>query len=289
MLTDLRCSRISETSNIRTDHILLPNYILRCFLKRKQKKGCWHHSLHPHCLKTHQLPTVITQSYFVPGKQIGTLYFPELVCADVFQKDENTPDATSNDTEDLSQVFADRGMHQRVLSFYFIFFCCCCFSMFLCTYIQISSIKYMCRPTYSHKCVNRGACTYAQTTTLRAPREYKKLQHSKNSNGVDCYWAVLLSHGCASPWVWFVGVSSLPEASCGPALQQHTKKTFWSSSTIALSASSSSASSCISHLESKETHITSDGFFQQRVLKDKWKTTFSKSLLNLTPIFFLMH
>lgn len=35
-----------------------------------------------------QLPTMITQSHLVPGKQIQALHFPELISGDVLQKDE---------------------------------------------------------------------------------------------------------------------------------------------------------------------------------------------------------
>lgn len=129
--------------------------------------------------------------------------------------------------------------------------------------------RYICKFSAPATCENQITTANVQAhthtpphiATLRVPSVYgikrRHLQHDKNTNCVDCYWAAFLSGGCVSPWVCFAGVSSDPGEPCGPTLQEQTRNVFWSSSTIAFSSSSSSAPSWKSHLGSIETHNVS--------------------------------
>lgn len=127
-------------------------------------------SLHSKKKKRLQLPTVITQSHLVPGKQIQALHFPELVSGDVLQKDEmRLMQHRKAQRVCLSRVFKNRGTVSLTL-FVFPHFLVRSVTHFHAHPWKPATFSMCTNSNYTHKCTHMHTCAHAQiqtNTTLR--------------------------------------------------------------------------------------------------------------------------
>lgn len=168
-------------------------------------------SLHSVSQKT-KLPTMITRSHLVPGKQIQALHFPELISGDVLQKDEMH--LMQRRKAQVVERVCLRHVHKEGGTVSLTLFCC----------FTVSSPLFVIKNTserHTHICKPHA---YSIHTTLllwnlQVQVTSKHFQLDKISPArPDCYRAAGLSDASVS--VCSVNVSSVSGGSCGPEQEQ---------------------------------------------------------------------
>ncbi len=130
-------------------------------------------SLHSLSQKKLQLPTVITRSHLVPGKQIQALHFPELISGDVLQKDEMRL-MQHRKAQRVCLRRAHKGGGNVSLTLFVVpqFLVRSLTRVFMHTRMQTRCVQCMHKPSHTHRCAHTRNRTHS--TTLRAASEYYK-------------------------------------------------------------------------------------------------------------------